>query len=184
MASPQVAGTAALILSTGYRSATQLKADILDNVDPLPALAGKVRTGGRLDVCAALAACSTNPDSDGDGILDGDDSCPNTAGGGTVSGCPAVPRSITLAYGGATPRFSGSVSAPTAPGCASGRKVTIWNSLPGPDVKVLTTTSGSNGSFSVGPSPKPGDYFSRARAEIVAGVGECGEAKSPIVSVG
>ena len=60
MASPQVAGAAALILSRGYRSATALKADILDHVDPIPALAGRVRTGGRLDICRAMGGC---PDS-------------------------------------------------------------------------------------------------------------------------
>ncbi len=63
MASPQVAGAAALILSRGYRSATALKADILDYVDPIPALAGQVRTGGRLDICRAMGGCpnSTTP---------------------------------------------------------------------------------------------------------------------------
>jgi subtilisin family serine protease len=58
MASPQVAGTAALILSTGYMSAADLKADILANVDPVPALSGLVRTGGRLDICKALPGCA------------------------------------------------------------------------------------------------------------------------------
>jgi subtilisin family serine protease len=56
-AAPQVAGTAALILATGYMSATALKARILNNVDPLPSLAGKVLTGGRLDVCRAVPGC-------------------------------------------------------------------------------------------------------------------------------
>ncbi len=59
MASPQVAGTAALILSVKDMSASQLKADILENVDQIPGLAGKVRTGGRLDVCQALPGCAT-----------------------------------------------------------------------------------------------------------------------------
>jgi serine protease len=58
MASPQVAGTAALILATGNMSATALKARILDNVDPLPSLAGKVLTGGRLNVCKAVPGCT------------------------------------------------------------------------------------------------------------------------------
>src|SRR3954449_944017 len=53
MASPQVAGAAALILATGYQSATALKTRILDNVDVVPSLAGLVRTGGRLDICKA-----------------------------------------------------------------------------------------------------------------------------------
>jgi subtilisin family serine protease len=58
MASPQVAGTAALILSLQDMSPSQLKADILENVDPLSSLSGLVRTGGRLDVCKALPGCA------------------------------------------------------------------------------------------------------------------------------
>ncbi len=58
MAAPQVAGAAALILSVDPTlSATELKADILNNVDRLPSLADKVITGGRLDVCKALPGC-------------------------------------------------------------------------------------------------------------------------------
>ncbi|HST14863.1 MAG TPA: S8 family peptidase [Gaiellaceae bacterium] len=59
MAAPQVSGAAALILSTGSYTAAQLKAQILNNVDPLPSLTGKVRTGGRLDICKAIPGCST-----------------------------------------------------------------------------------------------------------------------------
>jgi subtilisin family serine protease len=62
MAAPQVAGAAALILSVDSSlSASELKADILSNVDPLPSLAGKVITGGRLDVCKALPGCEAPP---------------------------------------------------------------------------------------------------------------------------
>jgi subtilisin family serine protease len=62
MASPQVAGAAALILSVSPTlTATELKSDILTNVDPLPSLAGKVITGGRLDVCKALPGCKELP---------------------------------------------------------------------------------------------------------------------------
>ncbi len=59
MASPQVAGTAALILTQQDMSPGQLKADILENVDQIPSLSGLVRTGGRLDVCKALPGCSS-----------------------------------------------------------------------------------------------------------------------------
>ena len=62
MASPQVAGAAALILSVSpSMSTTQLRADILENVDPLPSLREKVITGGRLDVCRALPGCTAPP---------------------------------------------------------------------------------------------------------------------------
>ena len=58
MAAPQVAGAAALILSAEPSlSAEELKADILNNVDKMPSLSGRVATGGRLDVCRALPGC-------------------------------------------------------------------------------------------------------------------------------
>jgi subtilisin family serine protease len=59
MASPQVAGTAALILSLGYQSVSNLKSMILNSVDVLPSLSGLVGTGGRLNVCKAVPGCST-----------------------------------------------------------------------------------------------------------------------------
>jgi thermitase len=60
MASPQVAGAAALILSVKPSlSTSELRADIFENVDKLPSLEGKVITGGRLDVCKAMPGCST-----------------------------------------------------------------------------------------------------------------------------
>jgi subtilisin family serine protease len=61
MASAQVSGAAALILSAQNFSATALKADILNNVRPLASLSGLVRTGGILDVCSAMAGCSASP---------------------------------------------------------------------------------------------------------------------------
>jgi subtilisin family serine protease len=67
MAAPQVSGAAALILSVEPSlSATELKADILENVDKLPSLAGRVITGGRLDVCKAMPGCkdSSSPPSE------------------------------------------------------------------------------------------------------------------------
>lgn len=61
MASAQVSGAAALVLSVQDFSPTALKSDILSNVDPVPALSGWVRTGGRLDVCGAMPGCVTQP---------------------------------------------------------------------------------------------------------------------------
>jgi hypothetical protein len=88
MASPQVAGAAALILSTGYMSATALKADILNNVDPIPALSGKVRTGGRLDVCKALPGCSA-------AVL-----APVNTSLPVISGVAQVGQTLTVSTGG------------------------------------------------------------------------------------
>jgi len=57
MAAPHVAGTAALLLAAdpSLRSnAPGLRVAILDNVDPVPSLKGKVGTGGRLNVARAV----------------------------------------------------------------------------------------------------------------------------------
>jgi hypothetical protein len=58
MATPHVSGSAALILSKCALDTATLKATILNNVDVLPALAGFVATGGRLNVDKALRACA------------------------------------------------------------------------------------------------------------------------------
>ncbi len=61
MASAEVSGAAALILSVQQMSTIALKADILSSVDQLPALSGMVRSGGRLDVCKAMPGCAGPP---------------------------------------------------------------------------------------------------------------------------
>jgi subtilisin family serine protease len=57
MSAPQVSGTAALILATGYRSVSSLKERILAGTDPVASLSGLVRTGGRLNACKAIPGC-------------------------------------------------------------------------------------------------------------------------------
>jgi subtilisin family serine protease len=64
MATPHVAGVGALILSApGKASLTvaELKAQILNNTDPLPALAGRTTTGGRLNAAKAVGAVPPPP---------------------------------------------------------------------------------------------------------------------------
>lgn len=57
VAAPFVVGAAALLLARNPNlSYAQLKDAILTNVDPLPALAGKTVTGGRLNIYRALSA--------------------------------------------------------------------------------------------------------------------------------
>jgi subtilisin family serine protease len=57
MATPHVAGGAALILATGYLSVGALKDALLAAVDPDPDLAGLTVTGGRLNVCKGVGMC-------------------------------------------------------------------------------------------------------------------------------
>ena len=57
MASPHVAGVAGLVIAAfpGISTA-DLKSRIMDNVDPVPALAGKTVTGGRLNAAKAVGS--------------------------------------------------------------------------------------------------------------------------------
>lgn len=62
MATPHVTGVAALVKAANPdRTTSQLKASILGNVDPLPGLAGKVKTGGRLNAFKALTGSVVVP---------------------------------------------------------------------------------------------------------------------------
>ena len=64
MAAPHVAGAAALVLAHEPSFADDyvaLRNSILDGVDPVAGLSGKVATGGRLNVAAALVASNPPP---------------------------------------------------------------------------------------------------------------------------
>jgi len=56
MATPQVVGLAALLLSWNDMSATNLKQAVMDCVEPLPSLEGKVLTEGRINVLKAVTS--------------------------------------------------------------------------------------------------------------------------------
>lgn len=64
MATPHVSGAALLVLSQCALNSSALKTDILNNIDPIPSLAGITITGGRLNVNKAIRACAApaNPD--------------------------------------------------------------------------------------------------------------------------
>jgi subtilisin family serine protease len=62
VAAPHVSGVAALMLALEPGlSALELKRRLLASVDPLPSLAGKTVTGGRLNAARALAAAAAAP---------------------------------------------------------------------------------------------------------------------------
>ena len=61
MATPHVAGAAALVLSGCNQTTAQLKATLLTTVDVVPSLNGKVLSNGRLNVDRALRSCATLP---------------------------------------------------------------------------------------------------------------------------
>ena len=58
MATPHVSGAAALVLSRCNLSTAELKANLMNNTDPIASLAGRTVTGGRLNVNRAIRACA------------------------------------------------------------------------------------------------------------------------------
>jgi aminopeptidase S len=58
MATPHVSGAAALVLSRCSLSTANLKANLMNNVDPVSSLSGRTVTGGRLNVDKAIRACA------------------------------------------------------------------------------------------------------------------------------
>jgi subtilisin family serine protease len=59
MASPHVAGAAALLLSACSLDTASLKNTLFSTVDPIGSLAGKTVTGGRLNVDRAIRSCAS-----------------------------------------------------------------------------------------------------------------------------
>jgi subtilisin family serine protease len=58
MATPHASGAAALVLSRCNLSTAELKANLMNNTDPIASLAGRTVTGGRLNVNRAIRACA------------------------------------------------------------------------------------------------------------------------------
>jgi subtilisin family serine protease/subtilase family serine protease len=96
MATPHVAGTAALVLSRCALDTAALKDVILSTVQPVAALASVTSTGGRLDANSAIRSCTAPPEVP-TGLLaqPGNNRVTLTWSGGTGAVSYAVERSLT-----------------------------------------------------------------------------------------
>src|SRR2546422_4679005 len=139
MATPHVSGAAELVLSKCALNTASLKTLLLNNVDPIPSLAGRTATGGRLNVHKATRACAApaNPDF----------------------ALSAAPASRTVTQGGSTTYtvnvspsggFTGAVSL-TATGLPAGASASFSpNPATGSATMSVSTGAGTpTGSFSV-----------------------------------
>ncbi|MCI0745856.1 MAG: S8 family serine peptidase [Verrucomicrobia subdivision 3 bacterium] len=98
MATPHVSGVAALALSQNPAlSIADLKAQILNNVDVLSALSGKVTTSGRLNARKTLGAPELPPDTTAPGAV------------ADLAAAPVSPHAVTLTW--TAPGDDGSIGA-------------------------------------------------------------------------
>ena len=146
MATPHVSGAAALILDKCALNTSEIKANILNNVDAKSALAPLAITGGRLNLNKALRACAPPPG-------------------------PCPPRGAPVANGpqgaidSATPTFSWSA----VPGAQSSTLYVLRVS----DEAIVLRQTGITGTSFVPSSPLPGgvDLRWKVKAESSCGAG-------------
>jgi serine protease len=141
MATPHVSGAAALVLSKCTLDTAGLKADILNNVDKVSGLTGKVATGGRLNVAGALAACGGGG---GGGGTSSDFTLAASPASATISPGASTSYTITLTPSGS---FTGTVSFSVA-GLPKGAKATF----------APTGSNTTNMTVTTNKASKPGMY--------------------------
>ncbi len=152
MATPHVTGAAALILSKQALTVAQLKGAILNNVDPLPSLAGITVTGGRLNVCKAIPGCGTTPTTPGFSLSVTPTSQTVVQGGFTtytVTRTGSFVGTVTLSVTGLPSGASGVFNPNGTTGTSS--TLTVTTSTTTPTGSFQFTITGN----SAGPTPPP-----------------------------
>jgi hypothetical protein len=108
-------------------------------------------------------------DLDADGVEDHADGCLGLAAA-SPSGCPLASRVMSASH--RKGKVTGRLSSPVA-GCASGREVTVWRVRRGPDRKVRTTRTRSDGSFRLARVKSAGRYYATSPRVVVLDAAEC-----------
>lgn len=149
MATPHVSGAAALVLSVCSLDTAALKSNLLNNVDPIPALSGITVTGGRLNVDNAIRACSGPPTPDFS-LSASPSSQTVTAGGSTAYTATVTPSggfsgTVTFSASGLPAGAGASFNPPSVAGSGSSTMTVTTSGAtpPGSYTLTITGTSGS-----------------------------------------
>lgn len=130
-------------------------------------------------------------DSDGDGVLNPNDSCVLKFGG-RPDGCPRHKTSVSLSYSRAKSAFVGSIDSPYV-ACVQGFseqsasrlatfQVTVFRSRPGRDRSVgKAKTEAYRGSFERDAERTPGRYYALLASKSTSETGPCSSSRSNLV---
>jgi len=118
-------------------------------------------------------------DFDGDGVEDHADKCLDITAH-TATGCPLTSRSLSAKY--THGKFKGALFSPVH-GCKAGRAVTIWKKRGGPDLKVGTATTASDGTYKLRRARHSGKYYATSPRAAVTDVAECPASTSPTFKI-
>src|SRR5437879_10215282 len=173
MATPHVSGAAVLVLSKCALNTASLKTLLLNNVDPIPSLAGRTVTGGRLNVNKAIRACAApaNPDF----ALSATPASQTVTQGGSTTYTVNISRlggftgGVTLSVSGLPAGSTGTVTANSAAPNSSILTVTttattptgsfvltitgVSGGMPHPTSATLVVTTPATGDFKLSASP-------------------------------
>jgi subtilisin-like proprotein convertase family protein len=131
-------------------------------------------SAGTIDSWSVVVTYAGTCNYDGDAVEDHSDACIGLAGA-TASGCPLASRGLTAKYRHG--RFKGELSS-TVPACRAAKSVTIWKVRRGPDRKIGTKTTRSDGSYKLRRARHRGRYYATSPRVVVRGVAECPAVRS------
>lgn len=151
---------------------------LLAGLVPAPSYAGAPLAAPDTAPARVAATAGLLVDTDGDGLDDTLDGCVTVAAP-TPTGCPAVPRRITLTWLAGVERLQARVTSPVE-ACSARAQVRLFRERPGGSDVLLASEAAWRGRqrFRV---PRPGRYYVLVAPSYSSGVAECGKAVSRTV---